>query len=316
MIAQDSDSDVIALSDEEDTAPPPPPEEDKAAKTWDCPSCGETNRADRTSCNDCGREKGGAAKPKLDIKAAEAAAAAALAELQRNALPLGLAVGAAAKWYSESRKALLPVHVTKIDKVQKLVIATFDENASVWKSVPFSLLGRPDCPLKLDPTGKSIKVAPAQERRPRERSRSKTPDWLQMEQNRVNQAIEEKKERERKAAEERRLEEERRLREEHQKKILMEEEKRKVQEAFEKRKKEQEMQKLIEEEKWRRQLREQREKEAAEEAVKEEAAAKEREERRQKRREEKEREEEERRKQKEGKRRQREIEEEAERQRR
>merc|ERR1711920_646774 len=141
----------IALSDEEDKAASPP-EEDKAAKTWDCPSCGETNRADRTVCNDCGREKGGVPKPKLDIKAAEAAAAAALAELQRNALPLGLAVGASAQWYSESRKALLPVHVTKIDKVQKIVIATFDENASVWKSVPFSLLGRPECPLKLDQT--------------------------------------------------------------------------------------------------------------------------------------------------------------------
>lgn len=52
------------------------------------------------------------------------------------------------QWWSESQKKFMAVRVTKVDDKKRLVIVTFEANAQVWKSVPFSQLGRRGCPLQ------------------------------------------------------------------------------------------------------------------------------------------------------------------------
>eukprot|EP00927_Polykrikos_kofoidii_P077172 TRINITY_DN74142_c0_g1_i1.p1 TRINITY_DN74142_c0_g1~~TRINITY_DN74142_c0_g1_i1.p1 ORF type:complete len:1346 (-),score=230.61 TRINITY_DN74142_c0_g1_i1:293-4273(-) len=65
-----------------------------------------------------------------------------------HTFPSWVKVGQKVRWWSESLKKHCPIVVTKISERQRVVIATFEENKSVWKSVPFSMLGRSDCPLR------------------------------------------------------------------------------------------------------------------------------------------------------------------------
>jgi len=214
-------------------------------------------------------------------------------------LPRWVALGHRLHWWSESQKAHFIVKVTKLDEQKRIVIATFESNSKVWKSVPYSQFGRNSCPLRplpgsaqsegqvaqADRTGSAVrpKVATAKDRK---RERSRTPEWWQMENQKSLK--EQAAERERNLQEQQKREQER-LRDERRRKELMEAEQRKVQEAFEQRKREAEERRLREEEEWREGLRRQREQEAAEEAL-EMAGLREqdREERKQRRREEKE----------------------------
>mmetsp|Transcript_57671 Transcript_57671/g.134338 ORF Transcript_57671/g.134338 Transcript_57671/m.134338 type:complete len:1012 (-) Transcript_57671:75-3110(-) len=222
-------------------------------------------------------------------------------------LPQWVSLGAKLRWWSESQNKHHNVRVSKVDEKQRLVFVTFELNSKVWKSVPFSLLGRSSCPL-LPPAGSStqgpssadgiaslppqVQARVSQPRSPTSRrtslrSRSKTPEWWQMESKMTLEERLAEQEREKRRLEEQKRREQERLREERRRKELVEAEQRKVQEAFEQRKREAEERKLREEEEWRQRLREQREQEAAEEALEhEEEMQKEREERRKKRKEE------------------------------
>ncbi|CAK0817311.1 unnamed protein product [Prorocentrum cordatum] len=154
--------------------------------------------------------------------------------------------------------------ICQVEEGKKTVIVAFEGNESVWKSVPFSMLGRKDCPLQPGPDGAGDAPKAADKkgggtgggaaRRPnRERSRSKTPDWQDLEKQRRQREMEEamkqqEEEQKRPVWGKKELQEQERIMEEKRRKELMELEKRKVQEAFERRKKEAEEQKLREEE--------------------------------------------------------------------
>jgi len=211
-------------------------------------------------------------------------------------LPSWVALDRRLRWWSESQQKYMAVRVSKIDDRKKLVIVTFELDKSVWKSVPFSKIGRSGCPLKeLESSGSasSLRLSGRKDSYNQGSSKSSgqggtsTPDWWTQEKARLlnpQEAKEKEAELERKRKKEReeleqKLEEQRRLE-------LLAAEKKKVEEAFERRKKEAEEQRLKEEEEWRNNLRKRREQEAAEE----EAHEREREERRKKRREDKEKE--------------------------
>merc|ERR1719409_2416389 len=170
-------------------------------------------------------------------------------------------------WYSQSQKKLCPVRVTKISEKSKVVVVTFEENSAVWKSVPFSMLGQPDCPLRNKPQhAKRPQASSASDAvptsRPRSRSGTRTPDWKEIEKQRLA------KQRQAEVIQQAEIDkaiaaEEERLKQEQKRKEMLDAEKRKVQAAFEKRKKEAEEQALREEEEWRSKLRAERELEAA-----------------------------------------------------
>lgn len=227
-------------------------------------------------------------------------------------LPPWICIGQKLQWWSESQKRLLPVRVSKIEVAKRVVIATFEENPDIWKSVPFSsILGKSACPLRpyrerVTEAGHQLstpdrgKVAsqgqPKLVERSRSRSRSATPEWWQMEgqldpQTSMNQYFERQEEKRRTAAD-REMRERERQQEEKRRQEILEAERKKVQDAFEQRKREAEEQQLREEEEWRQALRRQREEEAAQEAVLDKEREEEREERRKKKRKEKEKKEE------------------------
>jgi len=179
-------------------------------------------------------------------------------------LPVWVQEGQHAQWWSQSKAVMLSVTVSKIDVAKRVVIAVFDADGSSWKSVPFSMFSRKDCPLHPMPGKLQQSRAPSAGTDVHTRRRSRTPDWWEEEKRKQKQAAadlrvqQEAAERESKEAFERHLEEQKR-------KALMEAERKKVEEAFERRKKEAETLQMQEEEAWRQRLREEREKEAAEE---------------------------------------------------
>lgn len=224
-----------------------------------------------------------------------------------DALPSWCGVGRKLHWWSESQKKNMLVRVTKVDEIEKKVIVTFEIDQKVWKSVPFTKIGRKDCPLRNPADEKTSEGAKsdaatqakadgsgAKKRKRENQDRSATPDAFSKEGMR---ALAEQKAKREQLAIQKKIEEEERKKEERRRQELVEADKRRVAEAFEKRKKEAEAQKLKEEEEWRQNLIKRREKEAAEEAERE----KEKEERRKKRREEKAKKEEEERKKAEAK---------------
>jgi len=210
----------------------------------------------------------------------------------QTSLPPWVALGQRVHYWSASQKSHFLVKVTKLDEQKRTVIATFESDSKIWKSVPYSQFGRSSCPLRPLPSSAQSEGQSAQADRKgpiakdKKRQRSRTPEWWQMENER---ALKEKAaERERQLQEQLKREQER-IRDERRRKELMEAEQRKVQEAFEKRKQEAEERRLREEEEWREGLRRQREQEAAEEALEKEGLREqEREERKQRRREERE----------------------------
>ncbi|CAE6910729.1 Paxip1 [Symbiodinium sp. CCMP2592] len=182
-------------------------------------------------------------------------------------LPAWVREGKRCNWFSMSLKRLLPVRITKVDHAKSVVIATFESDSAVWKSVHFLLLGQPDCPLRgPEPGQESSDEEEGRSRRTGRRSR--TPDVWEQERRRViaTQAVEQRR------------------------KAAQEIERQKVQAAFEQRKKEAEEQRLKEEEEWRARLVERRKKEAAEEEERLRLEEEERQERKRKRKEEKDRE--------------------------
>mmetsp|Transcript_101628 Transcript_101628/g.282810 ORF Transcript_101628/g.282810 Transcript_101628/m.282810 type:complete len:520 (-) Transcript_101628:97-1656(-) len=72
----------------------------------------------------------------------------------RGEVPSWVVLDQKLRWWSESQKKFMAVRVTRIDEQKRLVIVTFEADAKVWKSVPFSQLGRRGCPLqKCEGTG-------------------------------------------------------------------------------------------------------------------------------------------------------------------
>jgi len=164
------------------------------------------------------------------------------------------------QWWSESQKRMFPVRISAIDKGKKLVFATFEHDAKIWKSIPFSLLVRSSCPLRKTGSGPPVSdgrrflasgmgsvcgvastvaglsdVRAISNRRGRSRSRSPTPQWWCQELSdvfagRPKQVGDPEKEEKTKT--------------EQRRKEMLEAEQRKVEEAFEKRKREAEAQKL------------------------------------------------------------------------
>eukprot|EP00913_Durusdinium_trenchii_P018330 g17219.t1 len=63
-------------------------------------------------------------------------------------LPKWVKTGKRVQWFSASLKRLVPVRITKVDHDRSVVIATFEADSNVWKSVHFGILGREDCPLR------------------------------------------------------------------------------------------------------------------------------------------------------------------------
>jgi len=171
-------------------------------------------------------------------------------------LPSWVALDRRLRWWSESQQKYMAVRVSKIDDRKKLVIVTFELDKSVWKSVPFSKIGRSGCPLKeLESSGSasSLRLSGRKDSYNQGSSKSSgqggtsTPDWWTQEKARLlnpQEAKEKEAELERKRKKEReeleqKLEEQRRLE-------LLAAEKKKVEEAFERRKKEAEEQRLKE----------------------------------------------------------------------
>lgn len=220
--------------------------------------------------------------------------------------PDWIVLGKRLRWFSQSQKIFVPVLVSKVDDEKRQVIVTFESDKKVWKSVPFSKLGSPECPLQAEEAdgvaSKSSKDSGAKsgvksskssgrksqevpDSKDAERDGSHTPDWWQAEKKRMvsgeaARKIIDAEEKKRKKEED--VEKERAADAKRRKQMV--DEKRKVEAAFEKRKKEAEKTKLAEEEEWRIKLRVRREKESAEEEIKEKG----REERRKVRRAEKE----------------------------
>ncbi|CAE8593928.1 unnamed protein product, partial [Polarella glacialis] len=110
-------------------------------------------------------------------------------------LPAWVQPDAKLRWWSESQKRHNTVSVTKIDDKKKVVIVTFASDKSVWKSVPFSKIGRKDCPLQNAETPSSIGDAKpkaqadsaskeSDEEKPNEDGTS-TPDWWKQEKSKL-----------------------------------------------------------------------------------------------------------------------------------
>eukprot|EP00929_Paragymnodinium_shiwhaense_P091167 TRINITY_DN511_c0_g1_i1.p1 TRINITY_DN511_c0_g1~~TRINITY_DN511_c0_g1_i1.p1 ORF type:complete len:969 (+),score=340.64 TRINITY_DN511_c0_g1_i1:81-2987(+) len=259
---------------------------------------GGASQQDESGDEDVGKAKAGVLKPeatKHDINVSGASTRDHGDDAEKGAAKkLPFALGDKLQWYSASQKKLCPVRVTKISEKSRVVVVTFEENSAVWKSVPFSLLGQPDCPLRKPQVKRShtgvpdMAVAAAATNKPR--SRSATPDWKELEKQKM-QKMKDNEEAEKAEIEKAIAAEEERLKQEAKRKEMIEAEKRKVEAAFEKRKKEAEEQARREEEEWRAKLVAERELESAlceaEEAREAELEEKEREERKKRRAEEK-----------------------------
>lgn len=201
--------------------------------------------------------------------------------------PSWISVGKKLHWWSESQQKNMSVKVAKVDDKKHQVYVTFDIDPKAFKSVPFSKIGKKDCPLRNPDAngsraGKTQESSASKEKKQKDqRDGSVTPNWWDKEEmmklhekavKKDEQLIKLQKKEEEKKKEERRRQE------------LAAAERKKVEEAFEKRKAEAERLKLKEEEEWRQNLLKKRREEDAEQEVKE----KEKEERRRKRKEEKE----------------------------
>merc|ERR1719183_1886218 len=104
-----------------------------------------------------------------------------------DSLPSWIAVGRKLHWWSESQKKNMSVKVTKVDEKKGLVFVTFEVDQKVWKSVPFTKIGKKDCPLRNPEAdasgGKSAEASSKDDagagkrKRKDERDGSVTPDW-------------------------------------------------------------------------------------------------------------------------------------------
>jgi len=219
--------------------------------------------------------------------------------------PKTIVLGEKLHWWSSSQKKLCPVRVTKVSEGKRVVIITFEEDSNVWKSVPFSMFGTPDCPLRPPPGwkpsaavgGGGASADVSQGGKGQQRSGSATPEWWKQEKEKMmEEALQEQLQQKALEDEKRRKELEERSRLELRRKELLEAEKRKVEAAFEQRKREAEERQLKEEEEWRQRLRAERELEVEIEEAEEAALEEEREAQRARERADMEREKEERRK--------------------
>merc|ERR1712232_449191 len=112
-------------------------------------------------------------------------------------LPRWIRVGRRARWWSQSQKKRMGVVITSLDEAKRQVVATFESDKKVWKSVPFSKLSAKDCPLTAYPSDeKAAEGSPTASSRDKEkdkdkekeeeaRSGSRTPDWWTLEKTRI-----------------------------------------------------------------------------------------------------------------------------------
>jgi len=206
---------------------------------------GEDGRQSHSRARSQDKDPGGGLGDWKDVDPAEEGAPAKL--------PPWVAMGQKLQWFSASQKKLFPVKVSQIDHKQGIVIATFESDPKVWKSVPFKMVGQPSCPLR-----------PYEEQgQGRKRDRSKTPEWWQTKKGKSYQDIVEEQERQAKQKHDQEQKEKDRKAAEKQRQEMIESEKKKVAEVFEKRKQEADALRLRDEEEWRQGLRRKREEEAA-----------------------------------------------------
>jgi len=192
----------------------------------------------------------------------------------KGGVPSWIGVGKKLHWWSDSQKKNMSVRVSKVDDKKGLVFVIFDIDQKVWKSVPFSKIGRKDCPLrnpkddsaeasKKDDSGASKNGSQKEKKRKDPKDGSVTPDWREN-----MKAVNEQKARREQQGIDLQKKEEGKMKEERKRQELVAAERRKVEQAFEKRKEEAEKQRLKEEEEWRQNLIKKRELQAAEDEIK------------------------------------------------